>query len=173
MMNLRDYQRAAARTAGQHSDPKLEIMNHSMGLAGETGELIDLLKKDLFHGRPAIQADLESEAGDVLWYLSNLCYALEIDLQRVAENNIKKLRARYPDGFVKGGGIRDVHVAVSPEAVDEVLCEQVFQYGPDTLWISCGEHSSHLGYVWLCPEHYRSTHVVKDNDTLPRSRGVE
>lgn len=107
MMNLRDYQRAAAQTAGEHASLDQEKANWSMGLAGEAGELIDLIKKDIFMGVSATQADLESEAGDVLWYLSNLCYVLEIDLQRVAENNIKKLRARYPNGWVPGGGVRE------------------------------------------------------------------
>ncbi len=106
-MNFQDYQEAAALTAGEHADPKLQIANYVMGLAGESGELIDALKKQLFHGRPASKAHLESEIGDVLWYLSNLARVLNIDLERAAENNLVKLRRRYPDGFVKGGGIRD------------------------------------------------------------------
>ena len=107
MMNFRDYQRAASQTAGEHASVDQEKANWSMGLAGEAGELIDLVKKEIFMGVSTTQADFESEAGDVLWYLANLCYAHEIDLQRVAEENIKKLRARYPDGFKKGGGIRE------------------------------------------------------------------
>jgi hypothetical protein len=43
----------------------------------------------------------------VLWYLSNLCRILGVDLEQVAISNIEKLRKRYPDGFVKGGGIRE------------------------------------------------------------------
>jgi NTP pyrophosphatase (non-canonical NTP hydrolase) len=107
MMNLRDYQRAAMQTARIHDSDDQAKANWSMGLAGEAGELIDLVKKDIFMDVSPTQAKLESEAGDVLWYLANLCFALEIDLQRVAEENIKKLRARYPDGFVDGGGIRE------------------------------------------------------------------
>lgn len=106
-MNFQDYQDHAARTAGKHIDFAQEIANYAMGLAGESGELVDALKKQLFHGRPASKAHLESEIGDVLWYLANLANALNIDLERAAENNLVKLRARYPDGFVKGGGNRD------------------------------------------------------------------
>lgn len=170
-MDFRDYQEAAARTAGQHSDDNLEIMNHSMGLAGETGELVDMLKKKLFHGRPATKKDLESEAGDVLWYLSNLCRTLGISLQRVAENNLLKLQRRYPNGFVKGGGIRE-----APEK-----CQQVYWHAPTvTKFVRCGHHSSELGYVWLCPNHYRETKVGKavekvitNNDEALRKLGDE
>ena len=105
-MKFIEYQEAAARTAGPHEGMNLAIANYAMGLAGETGELVDLLKKELFHGRPSTRADFESEAGDVLWYLANLCKAKGICLERVAENNLLKLRRRYPDGFVKGGGNR-------------------------------------------------------------------
>lgn len=107
-MNFTDYQVAAGYTAGIHSDRKLATANYAMGLAGEAGELVDLLKKDLFHGRKVVTRDLISEAGDVLWYLANLCRIYDIDLQRVAENNLVKLKNRYPDGFVKGGGLRDI-----------------------------------------------------------------
>jgi NTP pyrophosphatase (non-canonical NTP hydrolase) len=106
-MNFKDYQEAAARTAAQDSDPVKAVCAYAMGLAGESGELVDMLKKDVFHGVPMTLAQLESEAGDVLWYLSNLCRIHGVDLQHVAENNLMKLKRRYPDGFVKGGGIRE------------------------------------------------------------------
>ena len=108
MMNFRDYQRASNQTATTFDRIEWEKVAWAIGLAGETGELVDLVKKDVFQERPATQADFESEAGDVLWYLANLCYVYGIDMQRVAEENIKKVKARYPDGFVPGGGIREV-----------------------------------------------------------------
>lgn len=120
-MNFQDYQYESGRTAGQHDDITLEIANYAMGLAGEAGELVDALKKQIFHGRPATRAHLVSEIGDVLWYLSNIATALNISLEGAAIGNIAKLKKRYPAGFVKGGGIRDVQVAVSPEVVDEVI----------------------------------------------------
>lgn len=107
-MNLTDYQHAAGATAAPHSDHTLATSNYAMGLAGEAGELVDLLKKDLFHGRKLARSDFISEAGDVLWYLANLCRLYGVDLQRVAEDNLVKLRNRYPNGFVKGGGLRDI-----------------------------------------------------------------
>ena len=72
-MNFRDYQELAGITAGDHGDVVRELTNWAMGLAGETGELVDLLKKEIFMGQIATKRDFESEAGDVLWYLANLC----------------------------------------------------------------------------------------------------
>jgi NTP pyrophosphatase (non-canonical NTP hydrolase) len=150
-MDFTDYQRAAAQTAGEFSEDRWEKAAWSMGLAGESGELVDLIKKELFHNVTASRRNVESEAGDVLWYLANLCYIYGIDLQRVAENNLAKLRARYPNGFASGGGVREVAEA----------CDQVYSHGPAE-WIKCGEHSIALGHVWLCPNHYRETKVGKD-----------
>lgn len=46
-----------------------------------------------------------------MWtYLGNvakLATRLNLNLNDIAEGNVAKLKARYPDGFVKGGGVRD------------------------------------------------------------------
>ncbi len=103
-MKFIDYEAEAARTAsGPSSD---NIVNWAMGLAGETGELVDAIKKELFHDKPLSKEGFMSEAGDVLWYLTALCRSRGVSLERVAEWNLEKLRIRYPDGFVKGGGNR-------------------------------------------------------------------
>jgi NTP pyrophosphatase (non-canonical NTP hydrolase) len=70
-----------------------------MGLAGEAGEVVDVLKKHLHHNHPLDVAKVTKELGDVLWYCAALASALEVDLGAVAQANIDKLRARYPDGF--------------------------------------------------------------------------
>lgn len=105
-MNFRDYEEAAARTAGEHEDGVLALANWSMGLAGETGELVDYLKKMLFHGMTGTSDEFIKEAGDVLWYLALICRDMHVSLEEVAERNIKKLKARYPEGFESGGGER-------------------------------------------------------------------
>lgn len=106
MMNFEDYQNAAKRTSARSEDRALALAISSMGLAGESGELIDKLKKDVGHGIPLSVAEFIDEAGDVLWYLTDLCSQRGVNLQQVAEANIAKLRRRYPEGFVSGGGIR-------------------------------------------------------------------
>lgn len=71
----------------------------AMGLAGEAGEVVDLIKKHQHHGVALDREKLIREAGDVLWYLQYLCEVLQISLDDVALQNVYKLRLRYPDGF--------------------------------------------------------------------------
>lgn len=91
---LDGYQRLAERTIG---DSRPEIL--ALGLTGEAGEVADHLKKVLGHGHPMDVDDLEGELGDVLWYIAALASYHDIPLSRIAERNICKLEARYPDGF--------------------------------------------------------------------------
>lgn len=71
----------------------------ALGLAGETGEVADLLKKHLFQGHPLNRDTLLEELSDVLWYAVLICTALGCSLQDVMQRNVAKLRERYPDGF--------------------------------------------------------------------------
>lgn len=86
--------------------PEQRLSMLSMGLAGETGELIEPLKKHLYHGKPLDKEALVKEAGDVLWYLHGLLIECDSSLNLALYGNIEKLRARYPKGFKEGGGIR-------------------------------------------------------------------
>ncbi len=76
-----------------------------LGVAGEAGEVADLIKKILFHGRAQLQGNTLSEEmrqkliheiGDVHWYLEFLAASLEISTEEIKEMNVKKLRDRYP-----------------------------------------------------------------------------
>lgn len=62
--NIDEYQQLTRRTAGKHHSKEFETAVLSMGLAGEAGELIDLLKKHLAHGHPLDKELLIKEAGD-------------------------------------------------------------------------------------------------------------
>ena len=103
-MNASDYQEQAART--QIAEPGFDIPGHEMmlvwnalGLAGEAGEVAELVKKGVFHRHSIDRAKLEKELGDVLWYASALCTALGLDLGEIMQINIEKLQVRYPNGF--------------------------------------------------------------------------
>lgn len=100
-MTLAEYQALAQRTshAGKRSD-KLE--NACLGLAGECGEVCDIVKKALFQGHALDRAGLIEEAGDVLWYLAELAAGLGVSLEDMAVQNVMKLRRRYPNGFDAG-----------------------------------------------------------------------
>jgi NTP pyrophosphatase (non-canonical NTP hydrolase) len=71
----------------------------TLGLAGETGEVADLVKKWLGHGHALERTKLLLELGDVLWYLGALTAMLDVDLSEIARLNVQKLRERYPQGF--------------------------------------------------------------------------
>ena len=94
-----DYQWLATRTLAASDTPNTQLAILGLGLAGETGELVDHLKKVLGHGHDFDLAKIKEEAGDVLWYLAVILDLFDIDLQDVAAANIDKLTARYPDGF--------------------------------------------------------------------------
>jgi len=97
------FQRTAAKTAREgyeFDDPRhTRIAVASMGLAGETGELIDALKKWVAHGHELDLGHVESELGDILWYVAEIATILDLRLADIAEKNEAKLNARYPEGF--------------------------------------------------------------------------
>lgn len=102
-MKLNDYQQLAMRTAPKFYDYFDGVENAALGLCGESGEIIDLIKKVKYQGHPfnsATKKELIKEAGDQLWYIALLCESLGITLEDAATINIEKLRKRYPgEGF--------------------------------------------------------------------------
>lgn len=100
-MQFDEYQGLANRTSSFNDTDytREHIMLGAMGLAGEVGEVVDLLKKAIFHKHKLDYMKLEEELGDVLWYLAELCTATRIKLSDVATINIEKLKQRYPQGF--------------------------------------------------------------------------
>lgn len=76
-----------------------DILIWGQGLAGEAGEVCDLLKKTHGHGKPYDAEQMKKELGDVLWYVANLADAHGFTLSDVAKANVDKLRARYPEGW--------------------------------------------------------------------------
>ena len=77
------------------------LMTGSIGLTAEAGELIEIVKKMLFQGKPLTQENLfhmKRELGDIMWYWINTCRALDLDPNEVIAENVRKLEARYPGG---------------------------------------------------------------------------
>lgn len=97
-MTANEYQIAALRTAGKKKDEDL-LLNGIMGLNGEAGECIDILKKHMFQGHKLEKEKMKEELGDVAWYLAVSAYALGYTLDEVLKANKEKLERRYPDGF--------------------------------------------------------------------------
>ena len=98
-MTLNEYQVLAYRTTNHELTNQGLIENGVMGLCGEAGECIDLVKKFLFQGHGLDREKLIDELGDVLWYAAQLATGLDVGLDVVAQYNVNKLKERYPDGF--------------------------------------------------------------------------
>ena len=72
-----------------------------VGLAAESGEFLEIVKKMVFQGKPWNDDNREHliiELGDVMWYVANACIALDISFDEVIKRNVKKLEKRYPGG---------------------------------------------------------------------------
>jgi len=82
------------------------LLTGSIGMASEGGEFAEIVKKCIFQGKP-LDADTifhaKRELGDIAWYWINSCRALGLDPNDVLEENVNKLKSRYP------GGEFDVH----------------------------------------------------------------
>ena len=98
-MTINEYQALAMRTLNPELNKKDILINGVMGLCGESGEAIDIVKKHLAQGHDLDREALIKELGDVAWYLSETAYALDVQLEDVLQRNIDKLKARYPQGF--------------------------------------------------------------------------
>lgn len=97
-----DYQRAALRTAqADRLSAEELLLNGVMGLCGEAGECIDIVKKARFQGHELNTEKLAEELGDVAWYLAVAAHGLGIPLSSILEGNVAKLMKRYPGGFDK------------------------------------------------------------------------
>ncbi|KRM68680.1 nucleoside triphosphate pyrophosphohydrolase family protein [Apilactobacillus ozensis] len=88
-MNFEEYQKEANKTL--IGDEQV-LTNCALGLASETGQLVDLVKKYTFHGEEMSKEQLTKEMGDVLWYLSQVAEWNDINFDDVAKYNIQRLR---------------------------------------------------------------------------------
>lgn len=98
-MTINEYQKLALRTINPELSPKEQLLNGLMGLCGESGEAIDIMKKHLAQKHDLDKEHLANELGDVAWYLAVASYFLGCDLETIMDKNIEKLRKRYPVRF--------------------------------------------------------------------------
>ena len=98
-MEMNEYQRLALRTMKKYDCKKDQEINGLLGLAGESGEVCDMLKKHYSVGKEIDKKDLIKELGDIMWYIAELCDAFDFTLEEVAQANIDKLAARHGSSF--------------------------------------------------------------------------
>lgn len=91
------------------------LLTASTGLGSESGEFQEIVKKVFFQGKPMndeTRFHAKRELGDIIWYWANACTALGLDPNEVIEENVNKLKARYP------GGEFDVHYSENRQQGD-------------------------------------------------------
>lgn len=107
-MNFNEYQKQALKTAINNPDQLMNKTIWAMGIAGESGEIIEKWKKIVAYKDGTISqediADLTKELGDVLWYLAIFAHSLNISLEDIARLNLKKLEDRSKRDVIMGAG---------------------------------------------------------------------
>ena len=103
---LNEYQHEAMNTSADltttertFSADEQGLILSALGLAGESGEMADHIKKWMAQGHELDFQKLDKEAGDILWYLARYAHARHTTLDKIARENRRKLMARYPSGF--------------------------------------------------------------------------
>ena len=104
-MSISEYQVKAMRTKNRFTSVEGQILNASLGLAGEVGECVDHIKKGIFHGHELNKDYVKKELGDIAWYIALMSDALGLSMDDIYRENILKLEKRYPNGFDKGQSI--------------------------------------------------------------------
>lgn len=109
-----EYQELALRTASPRSTESEIAMltSAALGLAGESGEIADHVKKIVYHGHPLDEVTrdkIAKEIGDILWYCAIGSRGIGVDLGEIARMNVEKLRKRYPEGFTTEQSLNRPH----------------------------------------------------------------
>ena len=97
-MTLNEYAEQAQRTSNC-TQYRTKLINGAMGLCGEAGEVIDLIKKWVYQGHDLDRQRIAVELGDTIWYAAEIAKGLGIPLETICKMNIEKLEKRYPNGF--------------------------------------------------------------------------
>lgn len=96
-MTVNEYEKLAMRTGQTDRRGSEKLLNACLGLAGESGEVCDIVKKYMYQCHNVDVDDLVNELGDVLWYIVLACDTIGISLEDVMKKNIEKLERRYPN----------------------------------------------------------------------------
>jgi len=106
-MNFNEYQKKAFETA-IYPNKGNNIIYPALGIGGETGEILEKIKKILRDNNSEIskekKIELVKEIGDVLWYVAALSTELGLNLGEIAEENIRKLSSRKERNKLHGSG---------------------------------------------------------------------
>lgn len=107
-MDSKQYREAIDRTMNPNLTEREKLAMLAMGIAGEAGEIVDTLKKVVFHGHGLDKDELIKELGDLEWYLQHLKKHYDISDEMVYITNVMKLQKRYPNGFSQEASINRI-----------------------------------------------------------------
>lgn len=113
-MNFEEYIKGVVRTENtdykgirerMSSVTSIRALHGSIGITTEAGELLDAVKKYIFYGRELDVVNIKEEIGDLMYYSALLADEFGFNLNLILQNNIEKLRARYPEKFTEDSAI--------------------------------------------------------------------
>ena len=81
------------------TDENIRLMHAALGIGGEAGELVDLIKKTILYGKVLDKDKAVKEAGDILWYMAVLLDTIGSSFDEVMQANHDKLSVRYSGGY--------------------------------------------------------------------------
>jgi NTP pyrophosphatase (non-canonical NTP hydrolase) len=94
-----DYVNPLMQFRKEDSFENIRILHAAIGISTEAGEILDVMKKKIFYGKPIDRVNLLEEFGDVCWYIAVALRELESSFEEIMEANIKKLEKRFPEKF--------------------------------------------------------------------------
>lgn len=100
-MEWKEYQKAAFRTNANLGDSLYDNLHMMLGMLTEVGELADVFKKNMAYGKEIDWVNVKEELFDLMWYVAGFCEFNDIDFEAGLQNNIDKLKARYPEKFTR------------------------------------------------------------------------
>ncbi|MBS3140817.1 nucleoside triphosphate pyrophosphohydrolase family protein [Candidatus Woesearchaeota archaeon] len=96
--SLKEFQELCKLTAKKFDTKQIEILTWGLGITGEAGDVASCIKKTYAHDNDQREG-IKENLGDTLWYAAMICNFFEWDMQDILNNNVEKLKKRYPNGF--------------------------------------------------------------------------
>lgn len=100
-IKIEEYQNLSKRTLSNLDSVLEDNIHMSLGLTTETAEIADVFKKKLAYKKEIDWVNIQEELGDVMFYIVNMCNINNWDLRDILQNNINKLKVRFPDKFTE------------------------------------------------------------------------
>ena len=97
-MILKKYQEFCKLVAKRFDDKDKELLTWGLGIAGEAGDIAGCIKKTVSHNNDQ-RNGIRENIGDVMWYIATICNFFGWNLDDILEENVEKLKKRYPKGF--------------------------------------------------------------------------